>query len=160
MNFSISPLNHEFEAGAAVIRDAFITVAHDFNLTKETSPTNPAFIEAESLRAMHEKGVELYIAFEDGKPVGFAALEKADSRTGYLEKLAVLPDCRHKGYGKKLVDFIFHRAKELGLEQISIGIVNENTVLKNWYISLGFKETGLKTFPHLPFQVCFMAITI
>ena len=29
-------------------------------------------------------------------------------------------------------------------------------LLKNWYMSYGFRETGTKAFPHLPFTVCFM----
>lgn len=39
---------------------------------------------------------------------------------------------------------------------LSIGIINENKVLKQWYSSFGFNETGFKKFPHLPFTVCFM----
>ena len=34
---------------------------------------------------------------------------------------------------------------------IKIGIIEESTVLKNWYISNGFVHTGTKKFDHLPF---------
>ncbi len=41
---------------------------------------------------------------------------------------------------------------------ISIGIMDENTGLKKWYLDYGFKEKGTKEFDHLPFTVCFMGI--
>lgn len=73
-----------------------------------------------------------------------------------MEKLAVLPEHRHKGYGKKLMGFVFEQVKMSKGERISIGIINESTVLKNWYIENGFAETGTKKFEHLSFTVCFM----
>lgn len=155
MAFAIQRLK-DFQEGAAIIRDAFITVATDLHLTEENAPSNPAFMGSEILAQMDEKGVELYMAYEDGQPIGFVALEQANPRTGYLEKLAVLPEHRHKGYGEKLVEFVVDRARSLGIERISIGIINENVVLKDWYLRLGFKETGTKRFSHLPFEVCFM----
>ncbi len=39
---------------------------------------------------------------------------------------------------------------------MSVGLVDENAVLKRWYAALGFRETGKKRFAHLPFTVCFM----
>jgi ribosomal protein S18 acetylase RimI-like enzyme len=62
----------------------------------------------------------------------------------------------HYGYGKKLLDFCKAKAKELGSRKIIIGIVEDNTVLKNWYTANGFTHTGTKKFDHLPFTVGFM----
>jgi hypothetical protein len=36
------------------------------------------------------------------------------------------------------------------------GIVEDDTVLKNWYTANGFTHTGTKRFGHLPFTVGFM----
>jgi diamine N-acetyltransferase len=44
--------------------------------------------------------------------------------------------------------------------QVSIGIIDDHTVLKNWYLGLEFKETNTKQFAHLPFTVCFMEMDI
>ena len=41
--------------------------------------------------------------------------------------------------------------KSLGGKIIKIGIIEENTVLKKWYIANGFVHTGTKKFEHLPF---------
>lgn len=73
-----------------------------------------------------------------------------------MERLAVLPEYRHKGIDRKLMKFVFDNVKEDGGERVSIGIINENRKLKNWYLQYGFIETGVKKFEHLSFVVCFM----
>jgi hypothetical protein len=47
-------------------------------------------------------------------------------------------------------------ARAAGGRKLSIGVVDENAVLKRWYAAQGFRETGRKRFPHLPFTVSFM----
>lgn len=143
-----------------VIRDSFITVANDFNLTRQSAPTNPAFIEIEALQAMKKKGVDMYGAYINNTLIGFVAIEKSDENLYFMEKLAVLPEYRHNGYGLRLINFVIERVKEEGGKKISIGIINENRVLKDWYIKNGFSETGIKQFPHLPFCVCFLERTV
>lgn len=139
-----------------VIRDSFITAAKDLNLTEENCPSNPAFTSLAKLKKMKDKGIGMYGLFEENKQIGFVAIEKADDDVCFMERLAVLPDYRHKGYGKFLIDFTMDHAKALGAKKVSIGIVNENSVLKKWYERYGFIETGLKKYKHLPFTVCFM----
>jgi len=139
-----------------VIRDSFITVANEFNLTKENAPTNPAFIEMETLQAIKQQGIEMYGAYIDNNIIGFVAIEKSSEDLYYIEKLAVLPEYRHKGYGARLIDFVVETVKKAGGKKISIGIINENKVLKDWYIRNGFSVTGIKKFSHLPFNVCFL----
>lgn len=48
----------------------------------------------------------------------------------------------------------------LAANKIKIGIVEENTILKEWYEKIGFVHTGTKKFEHLPFTVGFMEIEI
>jgi len=145
-----------FDECAAVIRSAFITVADDFGLTKENAPTNPAFIETDALFKMHERNISMFAVMEDGTVIGFFAVEKAKEDTYYMEKLAVLPSFRHKGCGRAIMDYVFDLVRDEGGKKVSIGIINENTVLKNWYIGYGFAETEIKVFSHLPFTVCLM----
>ena len=150
-------LNKELEQLVAVIRRSFITVAHDFNITPGNAPTNPAFIDEESLlKSAEKKDLNYYGCYEQETIVGCYALEKAFHQTYYLERLAVIPEKRHQGYGRALVLDAFKRAKEKGGNNISIAIIEEHEILKNWYKNLGFVETGRKTFAHLPFGVCFL----
>lgn len=147
----------ELEVCANIIKDSFLTVAIEFNLTRETVPSNPAFIELDDLIKMRDKGIEMFAVFEDQVQIGFVGVEKAnEDGTYHMEKLAVLPYFRHRGYGRVMIDFIFEYVKECGGQKIGIGIINENTVLKDWYSMCGFIETRLKRFDHLPFTVCFM----
>jgi ribosomal protein S18 acetylase RimI-like enzyme len=73
-----------------------------------------------------------------------------------LEKLAVLPEHRNRGYGRLLVDFAFDEVRKNNGEKISLGIINENLTLKKWYIDYGFIELTVKRYPHLPFNVCLL----
>lgn len=139
-----------------VIRDSFITVANEFNITRKNALTNPAFMEIESLQAMKKKGVDMYGAFTNNIFVGFVAIEKSSENLYFMEKLAVLPEYRHNGYGLRLINFVVETVKEAGGKKISIGIINENNVLKDWYIKNSFSVSEIKHFPHLPFSVCFL----
>lgn len=145
-----------FDECVKVIRNSFITVANHFNLTKENAPTNSAFIEIDSLYKMYEKNIEMFAVLENDVYIGFVAIEKANNEIYYMEKLAILPEYRHKGYGKKVMDFVVNYVKGKDGKKISIGIINENEILKKWYISYGFIETETKVFKHLPFTVCLM----
>lgn len=150
----------ELELFSPVIRRAFLTVAEEFHLTPETAPTNPAYAGVESLIAMRDRGIQLYGAWHASRPAGFVALEDAGDGLFYLERLAVLPDLRHRGYGTDLIRFAEERARQQGGRSISIGIIYENTILRSWYIQYGFQETGTKSFPHLPFTVGFLKLDL
>ncbi len=76
---------------------------------------------------------------------------------GYeMNDVSILPEWRHYGYGKRMIDFCKEKVKELSGNKITIGIVEENTVLKDWYTANGFIHTGTKIFEHLPFTVGYM----
>ncbi len=94
--------------------------------------------------------------FNGSEQTGFVALRKAFDTLFYLEKLAVLPAVRHQVYGRSLMDFSCEYVKKVNGETISIGIINENIRLKQWYVDYGFKEIELKRFSHLPFTVCIL----
>jgi len=143
---------------ANLIRRAFETVASDFQLTSENCPSHPSFISTEKLTEMYDKGAFMF-EWMDGKiPVGFVAIEQSDLTKPwwYIEKLAVHPEFRHKGIGEELMQFAIGEIKKRGGTFISIALIDEQAILKNWYTTLGFKWTASKKFDHLPFGVCFM----
>jgi ribosomal protein S18 acetylase RimI-like enzyme len=140
-----------------VISESNATVARELNLTKENAPTNPAFITYEALEGSINKGLVMYGFYEDKKLVGCVGIEDPKKEdTFYIERLAVLPEYRHNGIGRSLMDFAFGKIKSYSGKTVSIGIIDENRVLKEWYIEYGFEETGTKKFDHLPFTVCFL----
>jgi diamine N-acetyltransferase len=143
----------------AVLRIAHETVAKQFGFTQETNPTNNAFIDAETLRGQLEKGIELYLMTEGHVSVGCIAIEesKTEAETFYIEKVSVVPDCRNRGLGVKLMTFATSLIGDRGGKHIGVALINEHEKLKAWYQQQGFKEVLVKEYPHLPFNVCFMS---
>lgn len=146
----------ELIKSAKVIRDSFKPVAIEFSPTKDNCPTHPSFTKVRQLYKLRDRGIKLFGFFLGDRQIGFVAIEKADENLYYMEKLAVLPEYRHKNYGAELVRFVFDYIRNRGGQKLSIGIIDEHTVLKYWYKELGFKEIGTQVFNHLPFTVCFM----
>ena len=141
---------------AEVIRDSFATVAQEFNLTKENCPGHTSFITDERLASKKKDGYYPFGYFVDGKLVGFASLTNIGGGTYEMNDVAILPEHRHFGYGKSLLHFCKEKVKELGGSKISIGIMEDNIALKEWYAANGFMHTGTKKIDSLPFTVGFM----
>jgi GNAT superfamily N-acetyltransferase len=147
----------DFPLAAEVIRASFATIATDFDLTPQNCPTHTSFTTtAERLQNQYNWGWLMYGLYDGERLVGFASLSK-DTESAYeLHNLAVLPEHRHKGYGKRLLDFYKANVKELGGGKINLSIIDENAVLKNWYATNGFIHSGTKLFEQFPFTVGFM----
>jgi ribosomal protein S18 acetylase RimI-like enzyme len=150
----------DLKEGLEVIRRGFMTVAEQFNLTEKNSPTFGAFITEERLQYFFDQGSLMFGYFSDGIMAGFSQLYKKSEDVYELQKLAVLPEYRHRGIGKELLNYAAAKVKELGGSKITIGIIEENTVLKNWYLANGFIHTGTKKFDHLVFTAGFMEMEI
>ncbi|MBI2851059.1 MAG: GNAT family N-acetyltransferase [Chloroflexi bacterium] len=146
----------EFAASARVIRNSFKTVAEEFGLTRESAPTHASFLTVRQLRQLKNRPVKFFGLFLDSRQIGFIAVEKADADLYYIEKLAVLPEHRHGGYGAKLVGFAIDYIRGNGGKKVALGMIIESAVLKNWYEMFGFQEISTHKFPGLPFTVCFM----
>jgi N-acetylglutamate synthase-like GNAT family acetyltransferase len=147
---------NELENSVRVIADSFKTVAVEFNLNRDNCPTHPSLVTLRQLQEMLRKGLKLFGLFEDNAQVGFVAVEKKKNKVFSLEKLAVLPEYRHKKYGGELFAFAENYVKNAGGMKLSIGIIDEHIILKQWYEARGFQQTAVTKFAHLPFTVCFM----
>lgn len=160
-NYEIRPVTRaDLPVSLAVIRSSFNTVALEMNLTPENCPGHTAFTTMEKLLELYGKAA-CFGLYTDGIQAGFVAAEKVvNGETFYLDKLAVLPEQRHKGYGTRLVQFVIDYAGKQGGKNVSLAMIDSLTVLKKWYKSLGFEEKGTKKFEHLPFLVCFMDLDL
>lgn len=143
-----------------IIHKSFQTVADDMNLTKENCPSHTAFMPLEKLQNQFENGNPMFLYEYNNKIVGYFSLSINDNSVE-LNNLSVLPEYRHLGIGKKIVNYAVDYSKNtLGVNKIKIGIVEENTILKEWYKTLGFVHTGTRKFEHLPFTVRFMELEL
>lgn len=145
---------------AALIRAAFRDVAERFGLTPENCPTHPSNCTEGWVRDAMARGVRCYVLEADGRPAGCVGLELADEEAAYLERLSVLPEFRRRGFGAALVAHVGQEARRLGRRRLQIALIADHRDLRHWYKKLGFRETGVRRFEHLPFDVLFMSLNL
>jgi len=141
---------------ADVIRRSFATVAKDFGWTRENAPGHVSFRTDEQLANKATDGYFPFGLFVGKNIIGFVSLTDMGNGTYELNKLSVLPEWRHYGYGKRLLDFCKEKVVALGGSEITLDIIEENNILKNWYATNGFIHTRTKKFEHLPFTTGYM----
>lgn len=150
----------EAERLAAIVSESNKDVAVLFGLSGSNAPHHPSLCTSDWIRADYDRG-ERYFTYEDGKDlVGCVACERADEQTMYLNRLSVLPNWRHQGFGEQLVRHILELSCAEGATQVSVGIIADHSRLKNWYLQLGFEETGTRSFDHLPFDVTYLKFVL
>ena len=136
-----------------LIRRSFMTVADAFGFTEENAPGFTAFVVSEDVlyRQFNRERRPMFVSATDGKLCGYYSLLDQGNGECELNNLAVLPECRHKGLGKQLLEHSFDRARQMGCCFMNIGIVEENKVLRKWYEQNGAYHVGTKKFDLFPF---------
>ena len=149
-------IDTECEAIVRLLHSAFADIARAMGITPENWPSYVAFITPERLlRQLGGKDADCLGIRADGAWVGFVAI--APYGKGYeITRLAVLPEYRHRGYGRRLMDAACDKARARGLKEIGLGIMDANQALKRWYEAQGFVAGEPFTPPGLPFAVCGM----
>ncbi len=145
---------------ARIVRESFAGPAREFGLTPENAPMHPSNCTPEWIEKALGKGTRYFILEDDGVPCGCVAMDIPDPEFCYLERLAVLPQHRRRGFGRLLVRHVLDRAWAEGLRRVEIAIIAANTDLREWYEKQGFAATSTKSFPSLPFDVTFMAVEL
>lgn len=151
-----SPTIHEIRSDdlptcLSVIHESFGTVADEFGLTRENCPKHTAFLPMSYLETQMGWGWRMYGLFEGKTVIGYMSLSDEGNGVYELHNLAVLPTYRHKGFGKLLLDHAKAVVRELDGKVIKVGIIEESTILKKWYMNNGFEPVGTRKFDHLPF---------
>lgn len=138
-----------------VLREGFATEVADFGITRENTPSNPAFWGLGEVRAVVAKGFTLFaVADTEGiRGCAFAGPSRTRPGTWGLRHLAVSPAARHLGYGASLVAHAARRARADGAHTLAISIIGEDLRLSAWYRNLGFRSVDLVRYPGLVFAV-------
>lgn len=142
-----------------IIHKSFKTVADKFNFTKENCPRHTSFMPIEKLEEQYKNGFKMFLYSFNDDNIGFFSVKSYDNNLE-LNTLGILPEYRENGIGRSIIDFSKKYAREHNCRKIKINIVEENTILRKWYESLGFIHTGIKIIPDLPFTVGFMELTL
>ena len=146
----------DLPACVQVIRQSFATVAEEFGFTPENAPRFTAFATTEDrLVWQFVHGRPMVAFWEENRIAGYYSLEVKET-TCELNNLCVLPDYRHGGIGKALLQNAFARAKDAGCHNMHIGIVAENLRLRKWYEENGFVYTREEKFDFFPFTCGYM----
>ena len=139
-----------------IISKAFGAVIGELGITEENCPRFPAFTTVADLNDRRDRGAQFFGAFVDGRQVGIILVEKEEDGRYFAKRLAVLPEYWHYGIGEKLMARVIECVRGYGVDKIHIAIVNEHTIVKNWYIAMGFREISVEVIDFLPFNVGFL----
>ena len=141
-----------------IIRESFLTVAGEYGFTEENAPRFTAFATTADRLYWQMDGEHrfMFVLEEEGVLCGYYSLLLQENGECELNNLAVLPEYRHKGIGKQLLEHAFHKAKEEGCKIVNIGIVEENKLLRKWYELNGAKHVGTKKYDFFPFTCGYM----
>ena len=87
-----------------------------------------------------ERDIEVYIAFADGKAVGYCSLTEfwEDSRVAYVRLLGAHPEYHGQGFGRDLLRASLKRTLELGYERLDLHTWAGNLKAVPLYKKIGF----------------------
>ena len=92
-------------------------------------------------KQMLEEGHIYYLAFEEGKPVGYVSIQQEGADLFHLQKIYVLPDMQGKGVGRKLFERAVEAVKELHPTKCSVELnVNRENGALHFYEKMGMKK--------------------
>ncbi|MBO4616888.1 MAG: GNAT family N-acetyltransferase [Lachnospiraceae bacterium] len=145
-----------------IIKNSFMTVAEELGFTAENAPRFTAFSTSEDrlFWQMDNENRLMFLCEEAGIQCGYYSLVLQGDGECELSNLAVLPEYRHNGIGKKLLEHACQTAAGEGCKTINIGIVEENRRLRKWYEENGAVHLGTKKFDFFPFTCGYMKITV
>lgn len=130
--FALSLRNSTPKPKMEIIRGEIITfcqiVADVFHLEDEVEKGWGALL--------NQNPIENYLVYHQGIPVGTGTLV-LNKNCGAIFNIAVLPSHQKKGLAKGMMEFLIHRASELGLEKLIL-LSGPDTTL--FYAALGFEK--------------------
>lgn len=80
-----------------------------------------------------------FIAWDEDKMVG-AIMCGHDGRRGMIYHLAIAPEYRRMGVGKKLMQLSVGKLKEAGIKKCMLLVLKDNELGKSFYPSIGWNE--------------------
>ena len=152
----------EIPACVRVIRNSHQTVADTYGFTTENAPRYVAFATDENRLLWHMDGEHrlMFAEEEDGIIRGYYSLLLKKDGECELGNLSVLPEYRHRGIGTALLQHSVRIAREHHCRVMRLSIVEENTVLRQWYEQNGAVHTGTEKFDFFPFTCGYMMMDL
>jgi ribosomal protein S18 acetylase RimI-like enzyme len=76
----------------------------------------------------------------DGSGIVASVLVGHDGHRGWVYYVAVDPDCRHRGYGRLIMDAAEGWLRGRGIEKLQLMVRSDNSQVQTFYQSLGYFE--------------------
>jgi len=116
--------------------------------------TEPLAVQVEQITAAlfgPQPAGYVLIAWDEGKPVGFASYNflwpaAGFTRSLYLKELYVAETYRRTGLGRLFMDAVHDIARQAGCSRVEWTTDVPNEQARAFYASLGFEENGSKVF--------------
>ena len=99
--------------------------------------------EAQWLSTLNRPDFHGWKIEDSGKTIGFIAITALFEEAELL-KIAVLPDFRKRGYGKRLLSHAFEQLNSLGVERMFLEVRVTNVAATSLYLRSGFTQTRLR----------------
>jgi len=114
-----------------------------FALWKASGLDNGRSDSLESLLKQLERDADLFLVAEDDKRIVGVVLGRWEGRRGWINRLAVPPEQRHKKLGSLLVAELEKRLKAKGCEKVNLLIEADNIGVQEFYIKSGYNRDDL-----------------
>lgn len=83
----------------------------------------------------------VYVAEVDGQIIGFITSRvDVEAGVGLIPNISFTPEYRGRGIGRRMIEFVLQRFRELGLTYARIETLAHNEVGNHLYQSIGFEE--------------------
>jgi len=89
------------------------------------------------------KCARYYVAKDDNRIIGYGGMWLVLDEA-HVTNVAVHPDYRRKGVGRRIMETLINEAVRLGKERMTLEVRVSNTPAINLYKSLGFEEGGIR----------------
>lgn len=136
------------EAVVALTLTCFDGVSIDQNIERRHGPINDHDWQWRKARDLlgeldGDRSDVLVMEDEDGTVAGFiTARADPDTKIGRILHLAVRPDVRGMGLGRRLISSAIDHLKREGMSHVRIETLEQNTACTHLYPSLGFEEVA------------------
>ncbi len=92
-------------------------------------------------RQIESRDTVVLTALNGSRLVGFAIMHYGDERA-HLNLLAVDPDYRSAGLGRRMVEWLEETARVAGVFEVSLEVRDTNTQAREFYKALGYVESS------------------
>ena len=108
------------------------------------------------------KGGHIFMVYAEGEPVGCVALMPVGNAVYELSKMAISPNLRGQGLGRRLLQHAIAQARLIGAKSLFLGSSTKLPNAVHLYESVGFRHVKPEALPPMPYSRAnvFMEMTL